>query len=324
MDITAFKCGIPVSSLEEKWTSLLLIIQKFITCERRFGSMYMYHIKLLMNFLENQTINLPYFLLSSLKKMPTTVQKNLDDIEHHLYHHGLVKILIEKQLKERKDTWEQLLIRNFFQDPPETLESSSARKSRRRKTSVNIQDTPTNIAKETSKEEKLSERRKERTEVRKKGKLKGRRNIEATYQTPEPSSEEDQILSERLIYLKDQLATTKGKGKEKKSVEKGDTSSQNLRRRSRLKGKLKKVQTKGAHFIDLGGETSEQSPTIPPGHSPQHSPFSQPDFEISPSQPDFGVSPRKATPEIDPTQQEMYDFIKSLEKTTIDQGTSST
>jgi len=48
-----------------------------------------------MNFLENQTINLPYFLLNSLKNMSTTVQKNLDDIEAHLYHHDLVKILIE-------------------------------------------------------------------------------------------------------------------------------------------------------------------------------------------------------------------------------------
>ena len=94
------------------------------------------------------------------------------------------------------------MVRNFFQDPPETPESSSARKSRRRNTSVRIQDTPTSIAKETNKEEKLSESRKERTEVRKQRKLKWKRNIEAVYQTPEPSSEEDhQILSERLVYL---------------------------------------------------------------------------------------------------------------------------
>lgn len=68
--------------------------------------MYMYHTRLLMNFLENKTINLPYFLLNSLKKMSITVQKNLEDIEPHLYHHDLVKILIEKQLKEKKDTLE--------------------------------------------------------------------------------------------------------------------------------------------------------------------------------------------------------------------------
>lgn len=88
-------------------------------------------------------------------------------------------------MKEKKDTWEPFLVRNFFQDPPKTPKSSSARKIRRRKKSVRIQGTPTNIAKETNKEEKLSESRKERTEVRKQRKLKGKRNIEAVYQTPE-------------------------------------------------------------------------------------------------------------------------------------------
>ena len=119
--------------------------------------MYMYHIRLLMNFLESQTINIPYFLLSSLTKMSTTIQKNLDDVEPHLYHHSRIKILVEKQLKERRDTWEQFLIRNFFQDPPEIPEGSSTRKSRRRRTNVNIQDTPTSITKETNKEEMMSE-----------------------------------------------------------------------------------------------------------------------------------------------------------------------
>jgi len=78
-------------------------------------------------------------------------------------------------------------------------------------------------------------------------------------------------------------------------VEKEDTSSQNLRRSSRLKGKLSKVQTKGPHFIDLGEETPEQPPKIPPGRGPHHTPIPQPDFEISPSQPDFGDNPRKTS-----------------------------
>ena len=108
------------------------------------------------------------------------------------------------------------MVRNFFQDPPETPESSSARKSRRRKTSVRIQDTPTNIAKETNKEEKLPESKKEKTEVRKQRKLKGKRNIEVVYQTPEPCSEEDhQILSERQVYVQEQSTAAKRKGKEK-------------------------------------------------------------------------------------------------------------
>lgn len=68
MDTTVFSKGIPVHALKEEWASLLLVIQKFVTCEGRFGSMYMYHARLLMNFLENQTLNLPYFLLLSLKR----------------------------------------------------------------------------------------------------------------------------------------------------------------------------------------------------------------------------------------------------------------
>ena len=115
-------------------------------------------------------------------------------------------------------------------------------------------------------------------------------------------------------------------------MEKEDTSSQNLRRSSRLKGKLRKVQTKGPHFIDLGGGTPEQPTTIPLGRGPHHTPIpqrdfeispSQPDLEINPSQPDFGDNPRKNTLEIDPTQQEMYEYIETLEKTATDQGTSS-
>lgn len=110
--------------------------------------------------------------------MSTTVQKNLDDVESHLCHHGLVKIQVENQLKEREDTWEQFLIRNFFQDPPETPEGSSTRKSRRRRTNVEIQKTPTSIIKETSKEEMLS---KTLTEIRKQVKQKGKRNVEDVY-----------------------------------------------------------------------------------------------------------------------------------------------
>lgn len=135
-------------------------------------------------------------------------------------------------------------------------------------------------------------------------------NIEDIYQTPNPSSEEEQVHSERLIHLKEQSTKAKEKGKDKQSIEKGYTSSQGLRRSSRLKGKLKKTQIKGAHFIDLGGETPDQSPKkTPPDQSPYYSPSPQLDFE---------TSPRKTTLEIDQTQQQMYDFIESLEKTTTE------
>jgi len=237
MDVTIFKRGIHVHALEEKWASLLLVIQKFITCEGRFGAMYMYHTRLLMKFLENQTLNLPYLLLLSLKKMATTVQKNIEDIDPHLYHHGLVKILIEDQLRKKRDTWEWFLVRNYFQDPPEVPESSTVRKSRKRETSIRIQNPPISKTKEVDQEEKL-----ERTKDKKQKKLKGKKDIEDVYQSPEPSLEEDhQPLFERLTHLQGQSTVARKKEKEKQSIEEEGTSPQNLRRSIRLKGKWRKA-----------------------------------------------------------------------------------
>ena len=144
----------------------------------------------------------------SLKKRSTTVQKNIGDIEPHLYHHGLVRILVEDQLKRNKDTWERFLVRNYFQEQSEAPGSSTpkaSRKSRRKGKSVIIQDSTIDKAKETIQKEK-----EERIKNTKQRKLKGKRNLQDVYQSPEPSIEEDyQVLSERLVHLQQQAATTK-------------------------------------------------------------------------------------------------------------------
>jgi len=104
MDFIVFRKEIPISTLKNKWGNILLILQKLITCEGRFGFMYVCHIHLLMNFLENGTINLPFFLLNSLRNMATNFQKKIESIETTMYHHGLVKILVEFHLKSKGDT----------------------------------------------------------------------------------------------------------------------------------------------------------------------------------------------------------------------------
>ena len=172
-----------------------------------------------------------------------------------------------------------VLIRNFFEEPQEIPEGSTSKRSRRKRTGDKTQSTPTNTVERTSREERLPKMRKEETKGKKPTKSKERKSIEAMHQTP--SSEEDhQVLSERLVHLQEQssMAKKKGKGKQKKK----DSGPQHVRRSSRLKGKLRKTQTKGPHFIDLGEETPEQTQA---GHSPSHS---QSDIEHSPShsQPD--------------------------------------
>ena len=116
MDTSVYKKGIPSSALKNKWRNMLLILQKFITCEGRFGCMFVYHARLLMNFLEDGEINLPCFLLNSIKKMSTNVHKIVQFIDNTMHHHGLIKILIEFHLKSIGDSWEIFLIRNHFQD----------------------------------------------------------------------------------------------------------------------------------------------------------------------------------------------------------------
>jgi len=68
MDISEFKKGVPVTDFKNKWRNLLLIIQNFITFEGKFGNMFFYYARLMMNFLDGNEINLEYFSTSKLKK----------------------------------------------------------------------------------------------------------------------------------------------------------------------------------------------------------------------------------------------------------------
>ena len=78
---------------------------------------------------------------------------------------------------------------------------------------------------------------------------------------PKPSSpqEDEQLLSERLTKIKEQIKKNKEKGKRKKDKKEETISFQNLRRSSRLQGKVKKVKSKETQFINLEEETPIQS-----------------------------------------------------------------
>lgn len=216
MDTSVFTKGIPVHAIKEEWSTLLLLIQKFITCEGRFGTMYMYHARLMMNFMEGHTLNLPYFMLSSLKKMSSTVQKHVGNIEPHLYHHGFIKILIEDQLKNTKNTWEIFLIRNHFQELIEAYGSSPPKipkRSRRKEKNITVQDPPTIDIQETVPKEE-----EEGAKNKKQKKDKGKITIQETYPSPEPSIKEDsQNLADRLAHLQ-VVAIIKRKQKGKHSA----------------------------------------------------------------------------------------------------------
>ena len=124
MDTSVYKKGIPSSALKNKWRNMLLILQNFITCEGRFGCMYVYYIRLLMKFLEDGEINLPFFLLNSLKIMSTNVHKRIHFIYNTMHHHGLVKILLEFHLKYIGYSW-----RIFWSEIISKMSQSNLRKT---------------------------------------------------------------------------------------------------------------------------------------------------------------------------------------------------
>ena len=81
----------------------------------------------------------------------------------------------------------------------------------------------------------------------------------------------------------------------------------------------------------MGGETPEKTPAGRSPPRPQPSIETSPPHDESPSQqelessppppPDFKLSPRK-TLEVDPNQQEVYDYLESLEKSAAGPSTT--
>jgi hypothetical protein len=101
----------PVSSLKPRWHDLLAIVKQFITCEGRFGLVFLYHLRLLMSFIDFP-LNMPYFLLRSLYKMGKWFKRQRSDSS--LFHHGLIKIILVHQLQLQNDCWDAFVLRNGF------------------------------------------------------------------------------------------------------------------------------------------------------------------------------------------------------------------
>jgi hypothetical protein len=61
-NITSCDKSMPVTALKPRWHDLLAIVKQFITCEGRYGLVFLYHLQLLMSFIDFP-LNMPYFLL---------------------------------------------------------------------------------------------------------------------------------------------------------------------------------------------------------------------------------------------------------------------
>jgi hypothetical protein len=99
--ITSCDRGMPVTMLKQRWHDLLMIIKQFITCEGRYGFVFLHHLRLLMIFMGYQ-LNMPYYLHRSLFKMSNKFKRHQADSS--LFHYGLIKLIIVHHLSLHGDS----------------------------------------------------------------------------------------------------------------------------------------------------------------------------------------------------------------------------
>jgi hypothetical protein len=132
--------GIPRQWLLEAYDKLLLIIQRYFTCEGRYNKVLQYHFKLLLHFTGKKEIDLAYFLFMSLQRMILLAQKKPDKLEKAIFHHALIKLIVTEQLKKECKFWPTFLfVSNYQIDMPASF---SKPKTPRKKTSMPSFDSP--------------------------------------------------------------------------------------------------------------------------------------------------------------------------------------
>jgi len=117
--------GVPKSWLEKPYQQFLKIIQRFFTCEGRYDTVRQYHFRLLLHFTGREMLDIPFYLYRSLGKMSDKIQKMPQTAEKHLFHFGLMKLLVLEELRKLGRDWNTLLLLADYQ--LETLEAPSRR-----------------------------------------------------------------------------------------------------------------------------------------------------------------------------------------------------
>jgi hypothetical protein len=112
--IVSYDRGMPITTLKPKCHDLLVIVKQFVTCEGWYGFVFLYHLRLLMNFI-GYPLNMSHYLLRSLYKMSKRFKR--EKANSSLFHHGLIKIIVIHHLKLSGDSWQAFLTRNGFATP---------------------------------------------------------------------------------------------------------------------------------------------------------------------------------------------------------------
>jgi hypothetical protein len=105
--------GMPIQLFKTCWHGLLLVIKQFLTCEGTLWVGVFVSYTVIDDF-PGFKLNLPFYLLKSLQKMSKFYQTQNPNPESSLFHHGLIRILVNAQLLKTRDNWQSFLVRNRF------------------------------------------------------------------------------------------------------------------------------------------------------------------------------------------------------------------
>jgi hypothetical protein len=111
--VTSCDKGMPISMLKPRWHDLLIMVKQFVTCEGRYGLVFLYHLRLLMNFI-GYPLNMPFYFQRSLYKMAKRFKR--EKVDSSLFHHGLIRLIVVHHLNLHDDNWKAFLSRNGFVD----------------------------------------------------------------------------------------------------------------------------------------------------------------------------------------------------------------
>ena len=85
---------------------MLIVVQRYITCEGRFNTTHLLHMRFLFHISGYKSLNLPYFLHTDLLKISKKIQSNPSPPPHHIFHVGLIKILVKFELDKKNKSWD--------------------------------------------------------------------------------------------------------------------------------------------------------------------------------------------------------------------------
>ena len=95
----SFRTGVSRKYFKKEWRLVLDVSHRYVNCEGHFSSAYVYHLRL-MTISLGSPINLPYYLVHSMTKMSSAIKKGPKNIGRSRFHHGLVRMLVERELSK--------------------------------------------------------------------------------------------------------------------------------------------------------------------------------------------------------------------------------